>query len=150
MAKRVQLNLAAAVLAVTFAHGAVAGGAMGAVGGLGDAMQSIGDNLLRADLEAENQRKQVELQHRLEMERIAREQAQLQRSAVDDDQRARNRAESARVEAAHPNWLKTIQSARFKAWLAAQPASLRAMAQNPASTDQVILVLDLFKRDAAH
>jgi hypothetical protein len=55
--------------------------------------------------------------------------------------------EFAKVEAVHPGWTKTMGTADFKTWLAKQPASVRKLEQSDRS-DDAILLLDLYKRDA--
>jgi hypothetical protein len=55
--------------------------------------------------------------------------------------------DSAKVDNAHPGWGVVVRSKEFTSWLSVQPDSVRKLSVSP-TADQVILLLDLYKRDS--
>jgi hypothetical protein len=121
------LTFCCALLLASSAH---AGGAWGALGGLGDALQRQAE----LDRQAEAQKEMMLQQHELEMERM-RYQFEMQRQA---DERARNNADRVQRKAAyeasrpapeevqrrlralehvHPDWRAIEASPSYQNWL---------------------------------
>lgn len=154
-------TLAASLLAV--AMSAQAGGARGALGGMANSLS----DMLDKSIEHDRQMEILDRQHQLEMQRI-RQQYELQRQANEaaaarqrEAQQAAaarereaseraDRAARAKVEAAHPGWNQVIRTTDFWAWEKQQPTSIRRAIKESSDPDQIIMVLDLYKRDQRH
>jgi hypothetical protein len=144
----VQVKHLAAYCAFILTCTAQAGGGLGALGGLGDAMQRQAE----MDSEAEAQKQLILQRHELEMERMRRD-YEMQRQAQErsaQQQAARRAAEDAaadrRVDAAHPGWRTMVKTRAFREWTQAQPASVQRLGASQRPED-AILMLDLYKRD---
>lgn len=112
----------------------------------------------------------MELQHRLEMQRIERQQAyemklmQERRAAAQAEAEAekakqqrlaaeRQAAQEAElriaiqeVAAVHPDWQEIRDSQSFKDWAGQQPQSVQNL-RNSSRSGDAILIIDLYKRD---
>lgn len=157
----------------SFSHAANWGGALE---GLGDSLESTGRMMQQQMLLEQQQERAIELQHKLDMQRLEREhQMRLEyqrQQAIRDEQEAKQRQEEARqreqiqaenrrqeelerkraaiaqVEQAHPGWGQIVKSSGFKEWRDKQPESVQRLGESESAGD-AILMLDLYKRDTA-
>jgi hypothetical protein len=121
---------------------------MGALGGLGDALQ----RQAKLDRQAEAQKELMLQQHQLEMERM-RYEFEMQRQRHEraaQQQAAQQVADRAAVdrqmEAAHGGWKAMVKTSEFDRWRQAQPGSVQRVAAS-SRVEDAILMLDLFERD---
>jgi hypothetical protein len=143
-----QVRSLAFCCAIAFATPALAGGAWGALGGLGDALQRQAE----LDQQAEAQKELMLQRHQLEMERT-RYEFEMQRQGQEraaQQQAAQQVADKAAVdrqtEAAHPGWKAMVKTSEFDRWRQAQPGSVQRLGAS-SRVEDAILMLDLFKRD---
>lgn len=116
------------------------------MGGMGDAMQRIGENMQNYAA----QRELLELQHKQDMERMRLQQQQEINQQRQQQQQTQKAAQVERVmETAHPGWRKTVNSPVFAEWMSKQPRSVKNLADSDRAED-AILMLDLFKRDTSN
>jgi hypothetical protein len=69
-----------------------------------------------------------------------------QQQRAEQAQRQRGADVSSQMEAAHPGWVRTVQSRAFGAWKTKQPPRVQALGASNRPED-AILMLDLYKRD---
>lgn len=154
MAHHLPLKIALASCLLAGSVNAAAQVGWGALSGMGEALQRLNEQ----NQAAEQQRELIELQHRLEMQRMEREhqlQLQLQRERAARERAAQAQTQAQgpvkmgeypRIDAAHPEWLPLIRGAAFQSWLKVQPTSIQELTKSDREND-VILLIDLYKRD---
>jgi hypothetical protein len=143
-----QVRSLAFCCAIAFATPALAGGAWGALGGMGDALQRQAE----LDSQAEAQKDLMRQQHQLEMERMRyefemRRQGQERAAQQQAAQRvADTTAVDRQMEAAHLGWKAMVTASEFDRWPQMQPPSVQRLGAS-SRVEDAILMLDLFKRD---
>lgn len=157
-------NAAIALAIVCLPTASFAGGAWGgALGGISQAGQNIGQQLLEAGLREDEMKRQHEyelerererLRQQYELERLERERQQRQaeleekKRLADEQARQRNVDVLNKVEAAHPGWKQLVRTQKFSTWLNSQPQEIQAWASSP-EPDVAIALLDRYERDTA-